>query len=587
MVQVGDVVVASTRVDDTGLWGSAKDPVSGVQIWLGGRVAFEEAEWNRAESLPYHGGLACRLLIDLWLAKGADAFPTLLNGAFGVVVHEGGSWHVFTDAMGIYPFYCLKSHSFALGTHPDVLADYSSDLGRPCSRDVTTVAEAIATGSATQPFTLYREIEQLEAASHYHWTREGGTWRSPRKKWWEPWYLAYDPVVDEHVLARELAAALDHAVKVRTLPRLGKSLVMLSGGADSRTALFGAHNPGAVTAFTLCDTPNEETQTAARLARAAGATHVIHRRDMEYYPRSAPDAMRAAAGMWNFADAHYASALDAIHSLGAGVILTGCYADYMFKGLSYNRRYRTLLGKTLPLHDLAPFRREFYHPHVKLSDGYQQLVDQRANQLCAGLDAGQYAIHPDWFADRRIRPLSREADAAGRNTLWRTLPWDPMMADREVIRVFSRMGASTKLNGILFGKAVAVVVGTKARKIRNNNYGAPIDAGEWSRIGWFLWGVAKRKVKRHLAPAAVETCATTGSWPEFGNIIRHSRVIAEFWHSVAGAERAEYREILGMDPWEVSLEQWGRRNPMLFLRIYSRAVWDAGRRQSVNLKIPS
>lgn len=572
------VVVASARVDDPFLWGNAHDPASGTTLWLGGRVAFEESEWRRAETLPYEGGLACRLLIDIWLRDGKDNFPSLLNGAFGVVVHDHGSWHVFTDAMGIYPFYRLKNRPFALATHPDVLADFASDLGLPCSRDWVTVAEALATGTAAQPFTLYQEIEQLEPSSHYLWTEAQPTgWRFVRRSWWEPWYLHHKPEANAEALVEELAVALREAARLRTLSRLGKPLVFLSGGADSRVALFGAQDSTKVTGFTLCDVPNEEVDTARSLARAAGAAHTVYRRDLDYYPRNAPEVMRVAGGMWNFIDAHYSGALDEVMALEPGVVLTGCYADYMFKGLSLNRRARTLFGRDLPLFGLAEFNDEHYHPHFELAEPHQTMVRQRAASRFAGLEVQNYQRQPHLFEDRRLRPLSREADAAGRSTLWRTLPWDPLLADRQIIRVCGKMAASQKLNGLIFGKAVARMAGVAGRKIRNNNYGTPIDAGEWGRVLWFLWGVAKRKAAK-LSPAQPRPGhATNGSWPDHRHVLAHSPVIRETWHAVPNDRRREITEILGRNPWDTSLQDWAHGNAMLFSRIYSRVIWEEGR----------
>lgn len=571
----GTVAFAVTRVDSPALWSPAFDPQTGVRVLLGGRAAFEEADWLRAEALPYEGGLACRLLIERWLKSPAN-FTEGVNGAFGVVIHDprDQTLHVFTDRLGVFPFYQADFAPLALCTHPDVLADVLRAENRSCDFDETTLAEFIATGSAVQPFTYYRQIRQLEPASHYRWDLRAEPAGAQRTTYWQPLYLTQQPAQDAEAMAEALAAAMIKAVRRRTLPRLGRSVVLLSGGADSRCILFGAQDPAKILGFTLFDEPNEELATARKLAATAGAAHHPVQRDPDYYAANADESLRIAGGMWSAVDAHYTGAAAAIRALDPGTVLTGCYADYMFKGLLLNRRYRTLLGRNLPLFKLAPFASDYYQSVVQLAGAWQARVDERLLTRFPADLRENYADRRLMVEDLRLRPLSREPDSSGRLFLWRTMPWDHLLSDTDILDVYGRLSPEMKLNGIVFGQAVGRVIGPAARRIPNNNYGTPVDASEFERAAWFLWAVLKRKVRRATGrESTVPRLATSGSWPNWSYYVANSPVLARLWAGPSDAERKLFSDLLGRDPWQMTMADWGRADAMLFMRLFSARLW--------------
>jgi asparagine synthase (glutamine-hydrolysing) len=571
----GDVTFAVTRVDQPELWSPARDSQTGVQILLGGRVAFEESDWQRSETLPYEGGLAPRLLLQRWL-RSPDEFAEGVNGAFGIVIHDprDQTLHVFTDRLGVFPFYRAENSPLALCSHPDVLADWLRDEKLACDFDLTTLGEFIATGSATQPFTYYRQIQQLEAASHYRWDLRPEPKLAARAIYWRPRYLVEETATDFEAAAEALSGAITKAVRRRTLPRLGRPLVLLSGGADSRCALFAANDPSKVVGFTLFDEPNEELSTARALAEASGATHHAEKRSPDYYGDNAEQSVRVSGGMWSVVDAHYTGATGAMRALQPGTVLTGCYADYMFKGLSLNRRYRTLFGRDLPLFKFAPFQKQYYQPHIPLAPTWQKSVDARFDErfpVSLRKSDGKPRLG---IEDLRLRPLSREPDCCGRLFLWRTMPWDPLLSDSDIVEVYGRFSPQMKLNGIVFGKAVGQVIGPSGRRIPNNNYGTPVDASELARAAWFLWAVLMRKVRRVTGREPTGSrLATSGSWPDWGYYVSNSAALSRLWSEPKSSERELFTGILGRDPWQTTVAEWGKTNATLFMRLLSARIW--------------
>jgi asparagine synthase (glutamine-hydrolysing) len=298
------------------------------------------------------------------------------------------------------------------------------------------------------------------------------------------------------------------------------------------------------------------------------------RRDPDYYGRNAGEAMRVAGGMWSAIDAHYVGAADQIREANPGTILTGCYADYMFKGLLLNRRLRTLFGRNLPLYEPADFAWEYYQPFGRLADQWQQQVKGRLESRFPEDLRRKYAQNRLAVENLRLRPLSREPDASGRACLWRTQPWDPFLFDNDVLSVYSRLSAEMKLNGIVFGRAVGKVIGPAGRQVPNNNYGTPVDASEAERAFWFLMASFKRKLRRAFGRENhARGLASSGSWPNWDYYVGHSPVIAEQWNNPGKELRGLFSNILGRDPWQMPLAEWARTDSLVFMRLWSAKLW--------------
>ncbi len=573
--------IGVTRVDDLGLWAPASDPLSGTYVALGGRLAFEEAEWNKSRQLPFEGGRACKLVMDKWL-ESPESLSDELNGTYCVVIYDSHKrrLHLWTDRLGVFPMYYCPKGPFVLCSHPDVLADELKRYGYSLEWDFVTFAESISTGSGVHPFTFYKGMEQLDAASHYIWRiQDGRAVHEEHSSYWKPKYLERVPNESEEVLIHELAEAFRSAMRRRTAPTLGKTGVFLSAGADSRGILFGAPRPSEMECMTFYDQYNIEVKTAQRLTAVAQAEHHTWQRDPEYYPRTAAETMRIAGGMWISIDSHYLGFQNKLEALNFGGVYTGCYVDCLFKGLAFNRRHRLFMGKPLPLYDFADFNFSFYHAHTNLRYKWQELVNHRLEtrfppNLRSNSNSNRLAIE-----DLRMRPMSRGAGFSGRAVLLRTLPWDHVISDKDVLDVYGRIPAKHKLNGVLFGKAIAVITGERASKIKNNNYCARVDASEAKRARQFMLGVIKRKISKVVFPRKQLTgIATVGSWPDWHYVVSNSRIIDEIWSMPSASEKEFFVDLIGYDPWSKSLAEWGAGDHIFFMRLFSRLLWMRQRR---------
>ena len=566
-----------TRVDDPKLWSPAHDPETDTTLILGGRLSFTEEEWRRAEEIRYEGGLACRIVLERFLKSGSlDARS--LNGA-GVVVligHAASEVRLWTDRLGVFPVF-RSTKNCAVASNADVIANVQASEGRAFTPDLKTFAEVLAIGNSVQPYSYYEEIRMLEPASGYRWAGLELLESPVIETYWCPSVVEEEP--DDESIVEALACELKNAVRLRTSPRLGTPLVFLSAGVDSRTAVFGVDDPTRVKCVTMCDEENEELRYAKLLAGNAGAEHHTVFRDPDYYITNAERALRIAGGMWNLTDAHYTGAMDDVNSLHPGTILTGCYADYMMKGLLSNRELLNVAGRALPLYRQRGFDFQYYHRYRELGTDWDAAVRERLETRYPKNLRDGYDIAPSRIEDLRLRPLMREADASGRLFLWRTAPWDHFLSDSGVLDVCGRMSPRQKLNGVLFGKAVGRVIGPRGRAVPNNNYGVPIDADIPRRLAYFMRAVVKRKVRRILPHKKRSGIATSCSWPHWPYVAEHSEALKSIWDGASQNERKFFKDMLEFDPWTRSRKEWAATDTDLFFRILSLLIY--GRTRSL------
>jgi asparagine synthase (glutamine-hydrolysing) len=478
--------------------------------------------------------------------------------------------------MGFYPAFAWTGRGFLLSSHQDIAAEVLEQAGHPCDFDPVTMAEFLRTGTATHPHTYWHGISQLDAGTHYCSGNRGTADLTKVKSYWRPAYFDGRYLSDRQEIVDRLTQALGNAVRRRTQPRLGKVAVLLSSGADSRTALFGAQNPSDVVAFTMFDEPNAELDGARRLAAAAGAKHVEFKRAQDYYIKHAAEAVRISGGMWTIESAHYGGLLPELNAAKPGVVLTGCYADYLLKGITYDTRPKTLFGRALPLNRLTSFDYEWHHPHVELSSLWQERVKQRLASYFFDFTSGEN-LSPSLIEYRRLAPVIREPDASGRLFLKRTSPTDLFMADNDVLELFGSISPKEKINAIPFGMAVDRICGMKARHILNNNYGAPVGVSEFRRVTSFLKGSLRRKITRQGTGQPYDSdprsVATAGSWPYFPRVIEFSAELRQWLANISKEQDEMLFDIVGTERRAWTIEDWARRAPTLFMRLFTASLW--------------
>lgn len=559
-------------------WLPAHDEASGLVVAVVGRLAWEISTWEEAERCRFSGGSAARLLLARWQDADRQTFLDLIDGVASVLVldRRQQTLHLFTDRLGLVPLFIAGRREPVLCTHPDVLADWELQRGRPVTLDATTLAEGIATATGVPPYTYYKEILGLDAGMHYQFCWNADSVEIRKTPYWTASETFRNASKMEWV--ERICAALQGAVARRTHDLAGKVAVFLSGGADSRAFLYAAREPERLLTFTCADTRNPESEIAARVAASAGSPNHLLLRDYDHYGTSARESVRITGGYWSIKDNHFHGFLPVLEQHGIQALLTGDYADYLLKGLALNTRQVSIGGRKWPIEQLAPFSFEFYQPHSPIAPTWKKRVLAR---LEAHFPA-ELRHQPHLMEDRRLRPLWRESDGLCDVWLQRMTPWDPPFSDNALIDLYDQLPPEYKLNGHVFRLAVQRLASPAQKRIPDNNYGGPVDASPLAVMAYAslrrqrtrlerLWG----KLAGHKTPGL----ATIGSWPNFALYVRHSKLVASLWSSPSPHTRECLTDILGHDPWHTDMAHWGRSDDtlQLFLRLLTIKLWLDGR----------
>lgn len=572
-----------SRTDDPELWGPAHDPETGVRAFVAGRLAFDECEWRSAESSQFMGGLAARIILSRYL-ESPEQVSELINGAGVIVVDDPRKReaHLWQDPVGAFPVCATQGPGcIYIGSHPDCLAALRAANQLPLKLDEEAVEEFIVAGAAIHPKTYWKEIVSLDP----------GTWRilqygeHPnlvlKSTYWHPAFKTHELLDRRRQIADHLTKAFLAALEKRTLKRLGPVAVLLSSGADSRLCVFGTKEKQQVTAYTYFDEQNPELNGSQALAKAAGVTHQALKRDPSYYVDYLEDNVRLSGGMWSLESSHHYGMLIE-KRIPEQTLLTGCYADYLLKGIAINGRLISVLGKSLPLKTFSPTTAEWHHPHIQ-NLHCAQAVSRRMK--LAHLADGSYTSAIDRLVSetQRTTPLWREPDAAGRLCLHRLAGWDPVFVDRGILDIATRMHPRRKMNGIEFGMAVSRVTGSAGRSVLNNNYSAPVGSAEIERIAHFLANSLKRKLKRKSSQGFKNSVATVGSWPNFFEVFRTSESTRRLWDNDLRNRADSYpdviSEVLKSYTYDKALE-----NITLLMRILTWVFWHDGIGAHIDLK---
>lgn len=560
--------LAIARVDAFDLWGPYEwySSQGKGMVALAGRIALDEQQWEAARKVDGVGGLACKAIFNLYRQSGTAGLETL-NGNFVALLHDprDHNLHLVTDRCGMCLVYAREGADKPLvyATHPDVLA---AALGESQNWDMTSLAEFLMTSRLTFPYTYYRNLRALEPGHiHTFSLQNGAAAFGPCRQYFD-FDFKIDPRASEWDLAEELASGLKRAVRRRTLPFLGRVGVGLSGGLDSRALLAAAGSHEQIQAFTLFDEENAELKVARSIAEVCDVKFAPIKRDFEYYGASAELGVRISGGTGPFTCNHYLGARERLKELGLQSILTGCYCDYLLKGLALN----TQEGRFSRLQKLAGFKLEFYDSITWFDSPSRASVMAR---LKARFPEAENARLSDleWLnvEHKRAFPLAYEEDLAQRVIPQRVLPWYLPIVDTDIINTYLRIPPHFKLNSSLFRKMLTLLCSEKLCRIPDNNTGAPINASWPTQTLHRYWSAFRDRLDGKLG----DGMATRGSWPNLRHYFRNSKLIDALWARPSPVAREVFTKILGKNPFDKSISDHAEANLALAFNLLTQKLW--------------
>ncbi|MCS7089692.1 MAG: asparagine synthase-related protein [Verrucomicrobiota bacterium] len=515
------VTVTWTPPDD--LW-RPWTSTDGSWVAVVGFLALDEKDWDSVEQemnsrgSRESGGLAGAYVWRRYCSGGVAAWEDL-SGNCAILVYDAPRQTLYlrTDPAGCFPVFGCGAEGYPVwASHPDILA---ASLDKQHKVDEVSVAEFVMSSVVTPPHTYYQGIEAYEPGTVISLDLASG--KMNRRRYFA---LEYQPLPDRNLdeVALALGTAWRRAVARRTVRRLGRVAIALSGGLDSRLVLACITEPRGALAFSCYDAPNREFRIARELATAVGVEFLPIRRSEEYYGEHAIGGVRISGGMGTFANNHFLGVLPVLQAAGCQALLTGCYCDYLFKGLPLNRRIRWYDGRET----LAPYRHQFYFQRWEFNTALSQAARLRWERrfpapLCQAQDeASLFQIEV-----LRTFPLYHEGDNQQRLVPQRLMAWSPPVTDLEILRVYQRTPSLWKLNRALFLKVARTLLSNSALlRIPDANTGAALDAPGWLEcLTWQALRMA-RKV-RALRPSL----QSDGSWPKWDYYYRRSIVLERLW----------------------------------------------------------
>lgn len=553
-----------TSPDEPHLWSAHESKDGGMLAALCGRIALDQWEWDEAEQEQGTGGLACKSICRKYREGGLDRVAGL-NGNYVILLLDRirKKFILITDRMGLCPaFQWERQGAPVFSSHPDALADAVSESG---NYDLTSLAEFVLTARVSHPFTYYERIRALPAAAAVTVNLEGDQAVVDSTRNHCEFHFAPQPEERLDDLARELADGFTRAIAKRTLPLLGRSAIALSGGLDSRVLVSVAPQSDELIAFTCYDRENTEFRTARAVAKAARAKFVPLRRGPDYYAENAMLGARISGGMGCIASNHFLGFRRELRDLGINNLLTGCYCDYLFKGLGLNKR----VNRWTTRESLGRFDFSYYAGHAHANTELGRRVTQRLEaqfppQLRNGNDEGCVAeIHR-----RRLFPLCYEEDNAERTIPQRVMGWYVPIAENDLLDVFLRMSSSMKLNRRLFLRMVEQACPSAMTRISDANTGAPVQAGRvQSAVS------AQATHLKSVLRGLLGSPTTNGSWPDWRFYVNHSPIIQSLWEAPNAEADELFTGILGREGCRREIGSYRGGQLWVFMQMLTLKLW--------------
>ena len=396
---------------------------------------------------------------DLYERHGLE-FASGMNGDCVVLVHDegAGTLSIVTDRLGTTPIYYART---------DNGVAFSTDIEHVARRpEVETEFDL----GYLHEYLVYRRtfgvktplvgIEELQPAAVSTIDLHDGSMEV--EPYWRPRYRPVEAPFEEFVdeFTRTFKRVIDEWH--RDDLRYG---VLLSGGSDSRLNLAALGS--GVTAFHMADWMSREARTAERVAIESGNEFVFLKRDPNYQA-NALERNRAFGNFNGWFTQGYASGFEEEITSRVDVLLSGMYADTLFKGHVIPTPSYSLgaVGNlTLPFESSVDSLPEFIDWLIESapSDDNLALPSDLRSVLEENVywDDGEIVHHgvrydslDDLVYTSGYFPLTNDDDIIFRNSLRNMLPYRTPFLDDRLVEISLRMPIRYRLRRNVINAAI-------------------------------------------------------------------------------------------------------------------------------------
>ena len=217
------------------------------------------------------------------------------EGEFVVVLAEqSGRLHIVNDRFGSRPFYILDNGDGVFFSSN--LAFLLELVGGKHEADVLGWFHVFSYGHTFGDQTTFKNVKRLPPATHTTVSPNG---LLEQRSYWR---LEYNPASDLNSASysKEVFEAFGEGAALRSR-LVGKGVVALSGGLDSRLVAAALPNDVEFSAFTFVNSArgnsSADTEVAAQVAQILGLQHRIDAIPTQEYSTIAEDVIRLTGGM--------------------------------------------------------------------------------------------------------------------------------------------------------------------------------------------------------------------------------------------------------------------------------------------------
>jgi len=527
-INFNDKFIYLNRKCNLNHWDTYYDNENKIQLIILGRPVLDVLDWNKFKTSEK--SFITKFLIKKYIDLRINDFCNQLNGAFSILVmdYKLNKLTIITDKLGIYPIYTYRIENLTACQFSSNFKYLSDNINHKTNIDTVSVAEFLKKGFIYHPNTFYTEIKTLDNGSYC--ILDFNEKKIIKKKYFK---FITKPIYDFDYLVKELSKALSKSIKRRTLNHFGKKAVFLSGGTDSRMILANSADPN-TDAITLYNEKNHEIKLTENIAQSLNTKHELIKRDENYYLNSFDSSIQVNSGRSLPIDDHFLNLKNNQKIKNYDTILTGCYADWLFKGIALDRTQLSFffIGK-LPLYKLKAFNYNFFAKRTLLKKKYEKMIREREDQIF--FDKKSHLSNEIV----RIFPLFQEETSATRMTLQQFFPWDSIFSDNDVIKVYQHIPAKYKINSEVYDKAVSNIL-NKVKNIPHASKKHKIGMNKYFGAIVYVTSMIKSKIFK-LIKKKNNHIAGDGSWINFKAYTNNDQ-IKTLW--IKSQNRKLFKEML-------------------------------------------
>ena len=436
--------------------------------------------------LLHHGNRRAR--IHALGAAPDGGLEAALDGHFALlsIDRSTGAGRVLTDRFAFVPVFATAAPASGLviGTHVDAVAAAAG-----CDAlDPVSIADFVANLCGTFPYTVYRDVRQLAAATDHRFSEHA--WTGARS-YWQP-AEAPDPG-SFTAAATHLREALLEGVAAVTAD-VDQGGLLLSGGEDSRAVLGAVPREVRIRAVTYAERVNREVRTARRVARAYGADFDVGYRSADHYVRHFPQVAALVGSHHGFFDVHGYNLATQLRLAAEPFVLGGLSADSLLKA-TYARPAR------------GPYR-SARSPGV--NESLLRAVDERRNAFIEAIRSLRPGSAEEWLSLWPFAMRKHGGNVDGNRRMFRSFEAFHTTA---VLDIAAAAPTAWKQERRLYRAALRPLL-RRARFIPHTEYRFPY----YGRLGNALLVPGLTLARTLRAAARGELRARHGSWPKWRTV---------------------------------------------------------------------